>query len=266
MARLKHHIRNRVIALHRVVGLSAALFVVLVSISGMLINHEDGLGFTNATIESQWLLDWYRIKPRGELAAFPIGVTGRWAIGLERRVYVEGAVFETDEPPLVGATTFGRTILLASRGMLLLVTSGREAELIERLDSASLPGPLLRLGRLQVSDEDAPGFVVVETPDGVFRADAELLTWQRVENSTATWSRAGDPPEGVRAQALQDFRGRGLPLSRVIADLHSGRFFGAYGSLVMDAAAVALLVLSGTGIYVARSARRQGSSRGGLSI
>jgi uncharacterized iron-regulated membrane protein len=52
------------------------------------------------------------------------------------------------------------------------------------------------------------------------------------------------------AVLLESFRGRGLTLERLILDLHSGRIFGAYGIYVMDAAAIVLLWLSGSGLWV----------------
>lgn len=41
-----------------------------------------------------------------------------------------------------------------------------------------------------------------------------------------------------------------LTVDKVILDIHTGRFFGEFGSIVMDAAAIAFLILSGTGIYM----------------
>ena len=55
---------------------------------------------------------------------------------------------------------------------------------------------------------------------------------------------------------LASFRGEGLPLGRVIADLHSGRILGSFGSLFMDGAALALLLLTATGCYNGWRARR----------
>lgn len=41
-----------------------------------------------------------------------------------------------------------------------------------------------------------------------------------------------------------------LTVDKVILDIHTGRFFGKFGTLVMDASAIALLILSFTGIYM----------------
>lgn len=246
--------------------MSAATFVVFLAVTGIAMNHEDGFGLTEVTVESRLLLAWYDVAPKSEPIAFRIGETGRWAVGLERGVYLGDTFFPIDDPPMMGATALGRMILLASKESLLLVTASDKPALIERLDSASLPGTIRRLGLEHGHDDETADAIVVETDQGIFRADAELVVWQRITDPIVVWSRAEVPPGAVLQQALESFRGRGLPLSRVIADVHSGRILGRFGPLLMDAAAVALLVLAGTGFYMVRAMRRQPPPGGGLSI
>jgi len=44
--------------------------------------------------------------------------------------------------------------------------------------------------------------------------------------------------------------GRQISLERFLLDAHSGRFFGKYGVYVIDIAALLLLILSITGIWL----------------
>ena len=62
----------------------------------------------------------------------------------------------------------------------------------------------------------------------------------------------------MEADILGEYRGRGLPLIRVLSDLHSGRIFGRYGTWLMDASAVILLLLVATGILGSGLGRRRG--------
>ena len=50
----------------------------------------------------------------------------------------------------------------------------------------------------------------------------------------------------LRAQ----YRGRGLTVERVLADVHSGRIFARAGTLIMDAVAVFMIVLSLSGFVL----------------
>ncbi|HSN52770.1 MAG TPA: PepSY-associated TM helix domain-containing protein, partial [Woeseiaceae bacterium] len=46
------------------------------------------------------------------------------------------------------------------------------------------------------------------------------------------------------------YRGRGVTVERVLDDLHSGRIFARAGTLVMDAVAVFMIVLSLSGFVL----------------
>ena len=50
---------RRLVTWHRWVGLSAALFVVMFAITGVLLNHTRELGLHTINVSSQWMMDWY---------------------------------------------------------------------------------------------------------------------------------------------------------------------------------------------------------------
>jgi uncharacterized iron-regulated membrane protein len=56
------------------------------------------------------------------------------------------------------------------------------------------------------------------------------------------------PPE-LHARIVETWRGAGLPVSRVLADLHSGRLFGKAGVFVMDIVALSVVLLAVTGVW-----------------
>ena len=95
--------------------------------------------------------------------------------------------------------------------------------------------------------------VVLDAGDGVYRADSQLLAWERVNGESAglRWSAPAAADPALLSDLREDYLANILTLERVILDLHSGRIFGRYGPWLMDAAAILLLVL---GMY--RSAGR----------
>jgi len=233
---------------HRYLGVIAALIVALLAVTGLLLNHAEHLAFLERPVRSELLLDWYGLSPEGEPASFRAGQS--WAVGLERGLYVDAHYVAASEATLIGAAKFDDFLVLATRDSLLLVTASGPANLVDRLQLESLPGELRRVGL------GADGRLRVEAADGIYRADRDLLNWQAVDPSEPVrWSAAAElPPEQHRA-VLASFRGDGLPLSRVIADLHSGRILGSSGYLLMDGAALVLLLLTGTGFYNWRRTR-----------
>jgi hypothetical protein len=69
-------------------------------------------------------------------------------------------------------------------------------------------------------------------------------------------------PETVSKALSQAYLGEGLPLERIVLDLHSGRLIGKMGVYLMDSAAVLMIVLTITGLAIwirriFRKSRRQ---------
>lgn len=240
---------------HRWLGLAAALFVILLAVTGLMLNHTEALRLDARHVHSDWLLDHYGIHAPAEVPAHAAGE--HWISQWGRRLYLDTRdLGETADGRLIGAGRFGELILIALERALLLVTP--EGDVVERLGAESLPAlPLQGLGR---SPDGRPQ---LHTPRGSFVADGELLGWQRIGRSAIQRAPAGELPPALRERLLRTWRGQGLSLERVILDLHSGRILGAAGVFVMDAAAVLLLLLafSGSGIWIVRTLRERQRNR-----
>jgi hypothetical protein len=236
-------LRSRLDTSHRHLGLVTAVIVLFLAVTGLALNHADRLAFLQHTLRSEALLRWYGLSP----AEAPLGfrMQERWAVDLDRRIYLDGQHLGSSDSVLLGAVELPDLFVLATREEILLATTGEPPELVERLGRAALPGPIERVGKTP------SGELRVSTPDGIYSADADLVTWRRIEVSPGkeSWSASSPLPDELRTTVLREFRGEGLPLSRVLADLHSGRIFGRYGFVLMDAAAILLVLLTVTGIY-----------------
>ena len=228
------------------------MIVVLLALTGLALNHENDLDFVKGTVRSETVLNLYGLEPQGAWVHFSEGPHS--CASLEHRIYLDGAVLTTTEKPLIGVIHFQHFLALATSDRLLLLDAmphGDPPQILDQMDSASLPGTLSRIGR---GEAEA---LVVETERGAFVADANLLKWQPHSAESVVWSEASEPTAEQRSAILAAFRGEGLPRARVIADLHSGRIFGRYGPLLMDASAVILLLLVATGIMGSGLGRRR---------
>ena len=231
--------------------------MILLALTGLALNHEEDFEFLKGTVRLDAILNLYGLEPQGEWVHYQAGPHG--CTSLERGIYLDGRYLTATETPLIGVVRFQRFLAVASPNRLLLVdsaptTKDGRPQIVDQMDSASLPGELLRLGR------DKRQQLIVETIDGSFRAGDDLLEWHlvgNVETAEVAWSEATEPTADQRAKVLREFRGEGLPRSRVMADLHSGRIFGRFGPAVMDASAVILLLLVITGIMGSGLGRRR---------
>jgi hypothetical protein len=226
---------------HRYIGLTAALFVILLATTGLLLNHTGELALDSRHIQSGLLLDWYGIKVPDDMSSYRAGSVIVTSLG--ERIYLNTAPLSQAHAPLVGALEFSALIIIAAGGQLFLYTP--QGDLVERLDAtAGVPPAIQALGL------SAPGLPVVRSPVGIYQSDSKLLEWRKIQTPEATWSHpVAAPPELVTA-LQQAYRGTGLSLERVLLDAHSGRILGVWGVYLVDAAAFLFLLLACSGIWL----------------
>lgn len=224
---------------HRYIGLAAAAFVVILSITGLMLNHTGRLGLSSQHASSDWILDWYGIAPEGPFVTYPLG-RDRWLASVDNRLFLGGKPLGDSAGNLVGAVATDDLVAVAAPSAITLYTI--EGELVEQLNSAALPGRINAIG------VNAGGGLALKTPKGIFHSDPFVTAWTPGP-SAPKWAGRETPPDHIRQEILGAYRGTGLSWERIILDLHSGRIMGDWGLYVMDASALILLLLSATGFY-----------------
>jgi len=134
-------------------------------------------------------------------------------------------------------------MVLATPREFLLFTS--EGELVERF----LPvGFSAEIGAIGISGER----LMVKAGETFYASNSEVSNWGQVEAAgpTVSWSLNRPIPTDLVHAMDSHLRGEGLPVYRIILDLHSGNFFGEVGGWIMDGAAILLLILSFSGIWI----------------
>ncbi len=189
--------RNRVLVWHRRIGLAALLLVAIVAATGVLLNHAESLGLNRGRVDHEWLLAWYGMGP--ETAPVSYRLEDDWVTWLEGHVYLNGRPIaeEIDDPK--GAVAVNGVVAVGAAREVLLFTS--DGDLIERMGPVSLPGTVEAIGGNK--------HIILGTPEGRFRAAADLVAWEPTETE-AEWSRPTLAPEPIRDRVLAAYRGRGL--------------------------------------------------------
>ena len=227
---------------HRWVGVSAALLVVVLAITGITLNHTEALRLDERTVDSEALLAWYGIDAPGPLTTYAAG--DHWLSQAGAHWYLDEAPLPGEFEPLRGAVALPSLVAAASADAVWLLTDG--GEVVERMDAgAGIPQDIRRLG------VDRQQRLVIEAAVGWVRSDEQYLQWQPVSAPEhVRWAQPASAPESIRQAILRSHRGAGLSLERVLLDLHSGRLFGRLGVYVMDAAALLMLLLAASGTWL----------------
>lgn len=245
-ARTKRHIQS-LRSLHRYGGVTAALLVVVICLTGILLNHTDTLNLADTRVRSTWLLNWYGIQPPAleSYATDAIFVTHAG-----QRLYINTAQLDGHYSQLYGAVKIGELVHVSTDAKLLLLQA--DGMLVETLEVVhGLPRNIRRIG---THDNQ----LIVETDAGLLQADSTLIRWTplQTDETRIKWSVIGHLPANIREAVLDIQRGDGLPLERVILDIHSGRIIGTAGPWLSDAVAVLFILLALSGVWMWFKTRR----------
>ena len=240
--------------LHRSFGVGVAVFTIFMVLSGLAINHSNGLGLGQRHVSQSYLLSWYGLDEPEHIHSFAAG--SDWLSFAGSQLYLNDN-FVTSISNGIGAVFNGDMLVAAGSNELLLL--GHDGALIER-QSWGPPGA----GLIESIGVLADGVVVVKSSSQLWLADAELLNWQRSEDASAApaWSSSGLLPEAFQQAITRHYRGDGLSMERLLLDFHSGRIFGPIGVLVYDLLALAVGFLAISGLVLWLRGRRNGQRNG----
>lgn len=240
---------QRVQCWHRRAGLLAGVVLALLALSGIALNHTDALGLAARKVTAPWVLAHYGRAPALPHSGFV--AAGHVVVAAGGTAFLDGRALPVATGRLAGALALpSGELVVALPDELLLVDA--HGTVVERIgDADGLPGPVRRIGA------GVDGVPVVATGAGDHALDLGRLRWSRYADRVR-WSR----PEPLTAAARDALRvglaGEAVSLERVLLDLHSGRWFGAAGVLVVDLAGLVCLLLAASGAWTWWRASRQG--------
>ena len=226
---------------HRKIGITAAFFVMLLVITGLLLNHTDNLNLQNLFVKNNILLDWYHIQPEGEGRGFM--VNQHWVTQINSRLYFDQREIADHIDHLIGVVMLSDEFVVALEGSLLILTLS--GEIVEGLAGAEgVPAGIKSIG---LSEK---GELVIRAAHGDYLADLDATEWHEEEGLVVNWSESQEIPKDLYNQLLILYRGKGLPVERVILDIHSGRILGYAGVLLVDFMAILFLLLAMSGVWM----------------
>ena len=220
---------------HRRIGAAVAVLVMLLAITGVLINHSQSLGWYRKPVYSTLLADLYGIPVEAVQSGFR--VDRQWILQLGEQLLLDLQPVADCPGHLLGAAKLEDMIAVVCGRQLLLLDA--QGALIE--SSGSVPDQGQRIA-LQDSR------LLLATSAGNFAYDDGVGAWQPVQES-GNWIVAETLPANWQAQLASQTPVPGLTWERVLLDLHSGRLFGNVGVWIVDLVGVAICLLAISGVY-----------------
>ncbi|MFD2256427.1 PepSY domain-containing protein [Luteolibacter algae] len=226
---------------HRWSGLILIIPLSIACITGVLLNHSVDLGLKARHVTSPLILRPYGMTLKGEPIAY--GMDGRtYAASWDGSLFHASRLIDSDST-LIGAVPLRDGFAIVTRQTIHYY--GLDGELIEKLNPPEIPKPFEKAGRSSSLS------LVLRSGDQFFISDPDLLGFTKTTTPPdVQWSEPVTPTLSEKSAWKTAFRGEGLPLDRVILDIHSGRILGPVGKWLWDIAAIGVLALSISGLIL----------------
>ena len=241
----------RLLRLHRSLGLLLAAVLVVITVTGLLLNHTSGLELQETKLNSRFLMKWYGIdsqKPPQPVTGYRLRPKQWLSLGEHNQLFLNQQAVGDCAAPLHGAIAYRELLVVLCQDELVLLN--REGELIEVIRSGlGLPANSSKLGvaddRLIVAvseDREATDALVH------WAFDIDTLQTRRYNEGSVNWSQAIVVPDKI-AQLLASSQDPSISLETLILDIHTGRILGTYGVWLMDLVTVLLILLAVSGCW-----------------
>ncbi|AGS40732.1 MULTISPECIES: PepSY-associated TM helix domain-containing protein [Cycloclasticus] len=226
---------------HRYTGLLAAVFVIFISLSGIALNHTDDLALKKKHLSSNFLLDSYNIQAPTWTRQFK---TKQYTVTqADDLLFINSNEAMAIDSMLAGAIEFNDFLLIALTNTVLLIDA--DNQLVETLGTLNgVPANINRIG--STSDQQ----IHLLANDQIYRL-TEALSFQKTTVDEQLHWASQEPLSKTALKAInQRYKSNIISLETFMLDIHSGRFFGAYGVLLFDLIAVILIFLAFTGVII----------------
>ena len=234
----------RLILWHRRSGLIVIPIVLMLSITGILINHSQTLGFAKQPVYSG-VIGWlYGVEPKHITQGYQ--ANDHWLAQKNRIVYLNTQPLYDCKSDLLGAVYWQETIAVLCDNRISLYLE--DGQLVEQLPALTVQasslgllatnnGPLLMLAAPLMSFNDSSWSWTV--------ANAE----QQQLATNIQWADLEILPVDLAQELNRDLPLPGINTERLLLDLHSGRLFGDIGVYLVDAASLVFIFLCLSGFY-----------------
>ncbi|MBD3671265.1 MAG: PepSY-associated TM helix domain-containing protein [Gammaproteobacteria bacterium] len=223
-------------SLHRRVGVSLLIFIILLSVSGIMLNHTESFHLDERYVQQGWILKLYGIQTADPDTVYT--VDEHYLFALDGDLYLDSEAIASGFGKLIGAMRIAETLFVVSDNKILLLSDN--GDVLEQIDGLLLGvfGTIDGLGK-------SGNKLILSIEGRAQKLDIESLRLTHIEDSSrVTWARATALNDTMRDELPEQVPRHALSWERVILDLHSGRIVGGWGVWFMDLVAILLITLS----------------------
>ena len=226
---------------HRILGIVSTLIVAITVITGLILNHSDEFDLSEKRLRSVVVRYFYGHRDPQIASAY--STAHGWVTQLNARVFLDTAEIFRRHTLLVGAVEVHDSLVIAFTDGI--VEFDQDFDVVERYGALDeIKTPVRQIGVLA-------GAPVINTAAGLLRFDMSAGAFEAASADAALeWQTSAVLPAALRDELVVNYGGPGVSYEQLLLDLHSGRLFGLTGVIIVDVAAICLLLLAVSGIYL----------------
>jgi len=235
--------------IHTILGFLLLFPLIVWTITGVLLVHKSDFGLDKKNITSEWVMSQYGLSFDIEPQAWD--AAGNAVIQWDGTVVVNGVVASEVDDKILDVAAVQQRYCIATKERVFLY--GADGKFVEALE----PGLSMPEGEVLALGISSGNRLVLKNADGNHQFSEDFFEFNRYEANKVRWGKSIEANDEQVASAKAAIIGEGMPLDRVILDVHSGNIFGLVGKILVDMFALGVLGLSVTGvaIYVRKKRR-----------
>lgn len=230
--------------LHRIIGISSFIFLLIFAITGLLLQHTSWLHLDQKYVPASLSKFLY-----GTIVHETIDyeTDNHWISQAGSFLYIDGHPVPYIELNNLQGVVENETYIWVVGDNKLWVLS-KQGEIIDELSFlGGLPDIATKIGR------NHEGAIVIGGLRNDWLINEDIRDWQVYRRTQVSWAlpaRNLNMPKHIKESVLVHVNNHLINWERVFLDFHSGRLFGIVGVVIADMAALLLLFLSATGIFL----------------
>ncbi|GAA4356777.1 PepSY domain-containing protein [Kangiella marina] len=228
---------------HRRFGMIASIFLLNLAITGVLLNHYEGLKLHQSYITTGWLLDWYGVSLPKNVRCLESKSKSACQVG--KQVYLDDAYWEDIQGSILFFGWWKEDVLLATSANVYWLTD--DFKLIEVASfSGQVDGIVESIGVLDNQ------LLIKTSQDAHYRFDMMTYAWKPTEALTINNQSATPADKKTQSELGDKYRQRQITHLQFVQDLHSGSIIGLSGKITHDITAFIIIWLVASGFITWR--------------
>ena len=224
--------------IHKYVGFIFSIFILILTVTGIMLLYPDQFKLNNTYVSNSFLLEKYNMLSTKDVKK--LGRRNDEIILIDKSLYFKNTFIEKFEQDIRNAFYDKQTdtlIIFLEKKIYFFLLNNIEDEIeVTDIREIVLNEEIFKVG------EDNRQVLVLETPSGLYSIiDTKVL---KISNQSEIEWLQHNRPNLERAKAyLEIHQGKGIPLHRIITEMHNGKIMGSFLSYIFFLTSLSLLFL-----------------------